>query len=76
MTVLPKNKEILKLLESLKKMPEVLEEKRRRYYADKEFRQTVFGPAMMQSGLVERLRNRLEEYEKARLEEKNNSQSK
>lgn len=73
MPIYPKNKEILNLMESLKRMQEVLEEKLRRYYADKEFRLKVFGPAMIQSGLMEKLRKKAEEREKLRLAEKNNT---
>lgn len=49
-----KNPEILKLCESLKRMPEYLEERRRKIEARKEFCRKVFGAACKQAGLLDR----------------------
>lgn len=48
-----KNPEIIKLCENLKRLPEYLEERRRKREARKEFCRSVFEQACKQAGLLD-----------------------
>lgn len=51
-----KNEEIKKLIRSLERMPEWLVEQRERYFEEQRFAEAVFGNAVRQSGLLEKLK--------------------